>query len=926
MAIVYRAMDLRHNRDVAIKVLRPEFAAALGGDRFLREIKIASQLQHPHILALYDSGQVNGILFYVMPFVEGESLRERIAREGQLSVDDAISVTREVASALSYAHDLEVVHRDIKPENILFRSGHASVGDFGVARALSDAGGKSLTQSGIAVGTPAYMSPEQGGGGDHVDARSDIYSLACVLFEMLAGEPPFTGRTAQAIIARHMHERLPSLEVVRPDMPVQVISAVEKALAKVPADRFPSVEEFVEAVSAPHPEDEPTSMRVLWALIAGIGVVLAAFVAIGLGWREAPLDPNKVVGFPLSERGLGLSQAGAGFGVARLIEVSLEHADPLKLIDAAPWLSDQQLANPEYVGAADASDICESRGAAYYITGTVQGHGDSTTVSLRLWDVRGDSVVERSSQMGATADIPLHHLGVDAVKDLLPELIDPGRVVDLTPIKERNAEAIALWIQGERQYRLAQFESALDFYERAVGVDSAMWFAATKGAQAASWIHRMGKAKNLVQLALKYDSLLPPRFADFALGLEAYLDGRADSAVASFERALASDSGWAEANTALGETLYHLFPQGMWLDSLSEVSLLRAFEADSAFTPPLVHLTEIAVRRGDIAHARDMFELLDAARSEASVLRYLSLMLRCVESGSDAAVWLEALPEDAGAVLSAAKLLAVAGAQRACAEGAYRSILVNPEIASGSKWGAFLGLQGLLVAEGRDEEAIALIDSTVSAGTRYALSLYVLNLLAGAGMEAKAPEMEAFARARFGDSYEGIGSMSLWLLGLWQAYSNEVEEVARLHHVLAGKTRITHSRRDSLFAGALSAHLALLRGDTATAIERFRSVKPTAPRDSLSWSLGEPLPYERLTLARLLCAGGQYAEAIRVAQAFDHPEPIIYGPFLAASLTVRLSAASALNRSDLIARYRDRLLQLGRPDLVDVRHYPPTSR
>src|SRR5213594_3511130 len=202
MATVYLARDLRHGRPVAIKVLRPELAAALGPERFLREIETAAGLNHPHILPLHDSGEAAGWLYYVMPLVEGESLRSRLDRERQLPLADALQIAREAADALSYAHCHNVVHRDIKPENILLSSGHALVADFGIARAITAAGGERLTQTGVTVGTPGYMSPEQASGERDLDGRSDVYSLACVLYEMLAGNPPFLGTSARAILAR----------------------------------------------------------------------------------------------------------------------------------------------------------------------------------------------------------------------------------------------------------------------------------------------------------------------------------------------------------------------------------------------------------------------------------------------------------------------------------------------------------------------------------------------------------------------------------------------------------------------------------------------------------------------------------------------------------------------------------------------------
>jgi serine/threonine-protein kinase len=248
MAIVYLAQDLKHRRLVAVKVLRPELAVTLGAERFLREIETAARLNHPHILALHDSGNADDFLYYVMPYVEGDSLRGRLERERQLPLADALQIAREVADALSYAHSHDVVHRDIKPENILFQAGHAVVSDFGIARAISTAGGDRLTGTRVSIGTPGYMSPEQSEPNAEIDGRSDTYSLACVLYEMLAGDPPFLGWSAQAIRARQLTEPVPPLRTVRNSVPQEVERAILRALAKTPADRFPTAIQFADAL------------------------------------------------------------------------------------------------------------------------------------------------------------------------------------------------------------------------------------------------------------------------------------------------------------------------------------------------------------------------------------------------------------------------------------------------------------------------------------------------------------------------------------------------------------------------------------------------------------------------------------------------------------------------------------------------------
>jgi serine/threonine-protein kinase len=281
MATVYLARDPKHDRPVALKVLRPELAAILGGDRFLREIRLTAQLQHPHILTLIDSGEADGFLYYVMPFVEGESLREHLQREGQLPLDEALRITRAVATALDFAHARGVVHRDIKPENIMLHQGEPMVADFGIALAVSTAGRERLTETGLSLGTPAYMSPEQASAEPKLDGRSDQYSLACVLYEMLAGEPPYTGPTAQAIIAKRLTEPIPHLGTVRRVSPA-VEAAVTKALAKAPADRFATAGAFVAALTA----GSTRAARPRWQS-AGGGLAVLILIVGAAAWFYA---------------------------------------------------------------------------------------------------------------------------------------------------------------------------------------------------------------------------------------------------------------------------------------------------------------------------------------------------------------------------------------------------------------------------------------------------------------------------------------------------------------------------------------------------------------------------------------------------------------------------------------------------------------
>jgi TolB-like protein len=293
MGLVWLARDLRHNRLVALKVLRPELASVVGAERFGREIQLAAQLQHPAIVPVYESGECNGTLYYVMPYVEGESLRARLRREGQLPLEAALQIAGEVADALAYAHAHGVVHRDIKPENILLANGHALVADFGIARAITVAGTDRLTETGLVIGTPAYMSPEQSSGSEALDGRTDLYSLACVVYEMLAGEPPYTGPSSQAIIAKRFTEPIPHLRTIRQEIPAATEQAVTKALAKVPADRFASATDFARAL---HPDGARTLVTPrastwgrrrfpLAAATLGLGFVIG--LGVLFAWRRS---------------------------------------------------------------------------------------------------------------------------------------------------------------------------------------------------------------------------------------------------------------------------------------------------------------------------------------------------------------------------------------------------------------------------------------------------------------------------------------------------------------------------------------------------------------------------------------------------------------------------------------------------------------
>jgi serine/threonine-protein kinase len=919
MAVVFLAHDIKHNRDVALKILRPDMTDSMAGERFLQEIRIEASLQHPHILPLYDSGVAEGFLYYVMPHVSGESLREKIARERQLEIDEAVGIVEQVASALEHAHTHSIIHRDIKPGNILLSGSQAYVADFGVARAVAVAGERALTDSGIAVGTPAYMSPEQATAEREIDGRSDVYALGCVLYEMLAGEPPFTGRTVQAVLARHVHEPPPSLRVVRPSVPMPVQRAIERALSKVPADRYRSATQFAEALKQPLAPERPAGRR---ARAAGVGIAAVAMAALGV-WRlttseENPPDSNKVVVFPLVEHGMTKRGGGTGEEVAILIGSALEHTEPLRWIDGWTWLEPRVRQSSELLTAPAARRIARSRRARYYIDGAIVTAADSATVTLRLNDTSGDSVVAQASASGPADSTALPFLGLRAVRQLLPTLLEPGRRVGpeaLAVLTERRPSAIANWLQGEREYRRSHFDKALDYFRRAIEQDSSLAFAALRGAQAADWLNRHDEAAELVQLVLDQSGKLPERYGDFAAGLQAYITGNADSAVYWFRRTVASDSLWSEAWMALGEVYYHLLPKVRSRDSLARVAFIAARHADPDFTPPLFHLSEIALRTNRPSDADSLVAAFEAHNPDSTLSRQLHIEWQCIRRGSGNVAWKELAGRAPTDVLAAAQILSAGAAEPDCAGAGFRAVLESSH--TELHWGALLGLQSLLVATGRLQEVKKLF-ATREAAALPAPLLYLLDVASGSSLEAEAA---AVVRDR-GEAYHSMPTPTLWLYCQRAAFRKDTAGLQAIAAELGKRAAQSGLRRDSLLSQVAAARLALVEGHSTEALHRLQALVPSAPLKDLIWQPWEALAGERLALAELRLASGDAEEAYRLASDIDGHRAVVFLIFLPASLELRARAAQAMGRPDVASRHRARLASLRRESRTGLASEP----
>ncbi len=462
MATVYLAQDLRHDRRVALKLMRPELSAVIGAERFLAEIKLTANLQHPHILPLFDSGEADSCLFYVMPFVEGESLRDRLSREKQLPVAEAVRIATEVASALDYAHRHQVIHRDIKPENILLHDGRALVADFGIALAASKASGQRMTETGMSLGTPHYMSPEQAMGEREITARSDVYALGAVLYEMRTGDPPFTGSTAQAIVARVLTEAPRPILPQRHTIPTHVEAAVLTALEKLPADRFATAAEFMDALAgrnyvptAPATAAVPagavatTGRRRNLATLASLGVAAVATATALWGWLRPTVEPtvNRFSLFLLPEQALQpVTQSGNRIAISpdgkRLVYVGPAERGGKLWLREHDQLSSTPIAGTDGAGTPFFSP--DGRSVGFLIQGTtlrtvsldggpVLTLSDSVNSTGGDWGtdgyiyVEGDSGIIRMRSSGGAAELVYNALGRNEVGAEWPMLLPGAR-------------------------------------------------------------------------------------------------------------------------------------------------------------------------------------------------------------------------------------------------------------------------------------------------------------------------------------------------------------------------------------------------------------------------------------------------------------------------------------------------------------------
>ena len=904
MATVYLAEDLRHDRPVALKVLRPELAASMGPERFLREIRLTARLDHPHILPVLDSGTAAGLLWYTMPYVHGETLRDRLRREVQLPIETAVDLTRQVASALDYAHRGGVVHRDLKPENILVSDGQARVADFGVAKALSEGGEGKLTETGLAVGTPAYMSPEQASGGA-VDVRSDIYALGCVLYEMLAGEPPFTGPTPQAITNKRMTDPVPSVRRVREVVPEAVEHSITRALAKVPADRFPTAAEFARALEAASPVEGVAAARATASQSPVVGrrrvprqgltlavAALLAMVAVvaTLLWRSrtAPLtlhaDLVAVAPFDVLDPELQLWREG----LADLLSRSLDGAGPLRTVSPTVVIR-------RWAGRAEresAEELAASTGAGVVVYGALVPAGpDSVRLTANVLQTARAEIVGEAELRGHANRV--EQLADSVAVRVLRELGRARPLGAASPgaLSSRSVPALRAFLRGEQAFRRSNWEAAQANYEDAVTFDTtfaqAYWRLGLvrdwqdvdpNDSHARAYYVRAG-ALNLglaprESLLIVSDSLRGTLEAPLKPGaVSGAALGRLFGITSLLTRRYPTDP---EAWVALGEARYHYGDGSGGSAEMALGAFARAVALDSSYAPTYIHAVELALELGDEAAARlyaARFLALRPGLEPAREIQAVARLLDPIVSRPELHSLVDTLPTETLLIVWSNFMLAPDSSERSiqiAREFATRRITEDLWYRDPAVRQGLLGVS--LASRGHLREALEIVKAHEEELAGW--GLYTELALGGVIPTEIADEFfrqhlerEPFLPAsalRFAPPWWGARGDTSSLkryIGRLDSPGHDCDESAPGSADRYWLAPVT----DHYWRASAQAYLALARGDTVGALRGLATLP-----DSLGtvW-------FERLTLARLLVARGSEREALGVLdREFPYPYPI----------------------------------------------------
>jgi serine/threonine-protein kinase len=984
MAVVYRAWDLRHDRPVAIKVLRSELAAGIGPDRFLREIRVAARLQHPHILPLLDSGGLPGdagappVLWYAMPLVEGDSLRDRLRAQGEQPLGDALRWTAELADALGYAHSRGIVHRDLKPENVLLSADHALLADFGVARALETSASPRLTDTGLALGTPAYMSPEQALGNPVVDGRSDLYSLGCVLYELLTGEPPYTGPTAQAITAKRLTDPVPSARRLRETVPPAVDAVLQRLLAKSPADRYATAAELRAALAAvpgsapaavpgsalaavlesapaassaataepartvPLPAPQPSTARGRSRRLALAAAVLAVSVAGAVGVRrifghgpagEAALDPSAVAVLPFRVTAPDHSLDYLSEGIVDLLAVKLDGSagpravPPRRLLAALKY-------RPGVLISSDAAEQAARRtGAGRVLDGSLVRSGGRIELSATLRRTGGGGSTGQAQAAGSLDSLP-------ALVDQLAARLLAGEAAALPSLgRLSSARAITAYLRGKAADRRGRYQDAAAAYGEALQEDSTFALAAL---ELIGMLQRYAGDRQLVDRATRIAwtdrAQLSPRgriLLRATLGPKYPEPSSQIDLIAAWQDAVDALPDLPTAWFELGDLQLHRGGTNDIPDPVAraEANFRRALELDPAWVLPLDHILMAKLWLEDTTELRSLAlrwlaqDTIPGDRSAYFRWR-LGVALGDSELVARQRASLDHWSEDALLFLAGnaqADAVGLGDVERAMRELERRAV-TGPKL-----WRARRYRHDWLLNTGQPSAALALIDSMASAQpfpgwarlTRIEDALFWDGDTAAAASDVRALAAAASARRPAGP-LTGPEARGRCRLGFWALGRGDRAGVRSWWaHLVSARTRADNGFNDDdrlLCTCVLEAWLAWRDGDST----RTRRLLDRADSIYLTSNVLTD-DYSNLVIAPLRAAIGDLPGAARVIGRMGVALPIspVFGStYLREGARIAEEMGDTAGAARALARYvalRSRAEPRLRPELDSAR-------
>jgi len=900
MATVFLAEDLKHHRRVAIKVLDPELAAAIGPERFLREIEVAARLQHPHIVPLLDSGDAGGLLYYVMPYVADESLRERLLRERQLPVEDALRLGAEVASALDYAHRHKVVHRDIKPENILLLDGQAVVADFGIARAIAVAGGAKLTTTGTTVGTPLYMSPEQAMGSAELDARSDLYSLACVLYEMLAGQPPFTGATVESLVHQHLSVEPRAVSTLRTTVPQEVDRAIAKALAKAAADRFGTASEFAAAIATrPAPVAEraqprgPGPARHRARMLAvGAAIVVVAFLGLAASLKlgpfarwlggSSPAHAARKEWILVAEFDGPPDDSSLAVTTRDLVSAALDQSAIVATVPPEQIRIALEMAGKPTSTRMDAElakQLAYRSAVRAVVEGKIGRLGRGYSVVLRVVDAESLKVIltERAAAKDQDALIPT--LGRLAEK-LRAGLGEKRDAIEATRSPEAVAtssfEAYRLYVQGTRSLGMRSDRKAIRIFREALALDPDFAYAWRRLGVAFSNMGRPDSGLAAFDEALRRPHRLTAIQRLEVEGLRASDGGDLQDALAAYDRALQADSSVSVIVHGRGFVLWGL---GRFEEALESTRMAKRRSPFGAAQYLWKNEAEQLCNLGRLDEAREVARNL---RGTPGVRTRLSIEIAAtnwaaVERISDSLLADPGLAEDdrAQALLDLASAQSARGAFKAAVETFERAgeLARAADLPTGYQNSPRRGRLMLAIVTG----GVILLPADAWAGDSSTTNLLTRGLRAAiAGDRAQAQRHLNAARARWAHSRSELawqGATPALLEARIEALAGRWDEAVRILRPVAAQ-RVEFGMRIPGRAGMSTVRWFLADAfeklgqpdSAAVTLERVISDPATAQREDHLRGIVVPFAHRRLVL--LYAGMGRIEEARRHWQIF----------------------------------------------------------